>query len=125
MKPPTAWLCGTAAISRCCGARPLACRYDLEYEISRFTESYQEARAKYTYMAPPQPPPQALAELAVDCLARLCCGLADGEAFDPDDAPLIAAAAASGLWFDDPGAPSTELAAAAVASRDQRAAAYA
>lgn len=73
-------------------------------------------------MEAPRAAATAQAELAVDCLARLCCGLDDGEAPEPEDAALLAAVVAGGLC-DEPGM-GEEAAAAAVATRGQRASAY-
>eukprot|EP00887_Chlorella_sp_A99_P003472 scaffold7.g3472.t1 len=104
-------------------ARRLRVSFDLEYETDRFADAFQEERKKYTFIEVPRPPPVAQAALAVDALARLCLGLKDGEPLEPEEAELIATTVVGGLF----GVPGIDRAVvdAAIATRQERASAYA
>jgi hypothetical protein len=57
--------------------------------MDRFSGPLAEATKKYTYMERPVGRPGDVVTVAVDALARLCLGLPDGEAIDPEDGELL------------------------------------
>lgn len=64
-------------------------RQDIEFEMDRFNNVFEENASKYTYMDRPKGSLQERAEVAVDSLARLCLKAADGDVLDEEDAALI------------------------------------
>ena len=99
------------------------CRQDLEFEMERFNGALSEEVKKYQYVERPRGKPQEQADIAVDCLVRLCLGLKDGESVGEEDAALLEDAVCGGLLGTGP--QFRELVKSSIASRGERATAYA
>ena len=102
---------------------PTLYRQDIEFEMERFAGALEAETEKYKFMDRPQGRPQDQADVAVDCLARLCLGLADGEPISEEDVPLVEDAVCGGLMGTGPAF--RELVKQSIAGRADRAGAYA
>jgi len=101
-------------------ARRLRITQDLEVEIDRFEGAKLVARKKYEMVAPPDAKPADMAAVAVDAVATVAMGLKDGAPVPAGEAEGLAAIVSGALPE-----VSLEVARAAVADREKRAAAYA
>mmetsp|Transcript_12643 Transcript_12643/g.27341 ORF Transcript_12643/g.27341 Transcript_12643/m.27341 type:complete len:242 (+) Transcript_12643:98-823(+) len=93
---------------------------DLEIEMDRFETSKINMAKKYSMIEKPEGSPRDKAVLAVDALCSLCLGLKDGEAVSEADAQLLTSLVCGA--FPE---VSSELVAAGIRERPQRATAYA
>jgi len=91
--------------------------------MERFSQAFEEAVKRYTYMDRPRGCSQEQADIAVDSLARMCLGLKDGEPIAEEDAELIIDAVSGGLLGAGPSF--RELVKTSVGTRTERATAYA
>jgi hypothetical protein len=91
--------------------------------MDRFNSNLEVELARYNYMDRPRGGHAVRAEVAVDALARLCCGLKDGQPLGPEDGKLIEDAVVGG-FYDQEGEGFREEVRRAVQERDLRAAAY-
>lgn len=98
--------------------------------MDRFSGPLAEATKKYTYMERPVGRPEDVVTVAVDALARLCLGLPDGAAIDPEDGQLfvgIVSGALQQYWATNTGKGVNDLRNAverAVSTRTERKDAY-
>jgi hypothetical protein len=97
-------------------------RRDIESEVERFIQAWEEAIKKYTYLERPRGTAQQQADLAVDALCALCLNLPDGEAVAGEEEAALVAAAAEGGLRDLEGV--AEAVARSLASREERRGSY-
>lgn len=79
-------------------ARRVRVSQDVEFEMERFLNEYEEGMEKYEYIKDrPARPLEEQAEVAVDAMARLILPIQDGEEIDADDCALVEDLVAGGM----------------------------